>query len=164
VVHKGSVGGTAVWVYSGGYVRFDNNALTKWDMSEKAKFEKLLSVKFTTMTRDKSSGGRAVGAVLTLGLNAFASNERIESFLSIATDRKVHKLDCTRAAGVALEAAAQGVIDASRAAGAAQTSVVTQAAAPNVADQLRQLADLHSDGIISDDEFNAAKARLLGSL
>ena len=164
VVHKGSFGGTVVWVYSGGYVRIDDAAMTKWGMSDSARFEKLLSVKFTTMTRDKSSGGRAVGAVMSLGLSTFASNERIESFLAIVTDRKVHKLDCTRAAGLALEAVAQGVIDASRAAGAAQTAVATQGAAPTAAEQLRQLADLHKDGILSDDEFAAAKAKVLGGL
>jgi hypothetical protein len=30
-------------------------------------------------------------------------------------------------------------------------------------DQLTQLADLHSKGILSDDEFAAAKAKLLNS-
>ena len=36
------------------------------------------------------------------------------------------------------------------------------AAAPSMADQLNQLADLHKQGMLSDDEFAAAKARLLG--
>jgi hypothetical protein len=31
-----------------------------------------------------------------------------------------------------------------------------------MADQLNQLADLHSQGVLSDDEFAAAKAKLLG--
>jgi hypothetical protein len=165
VVHKGSFAGTAVWVYSGGYVRVDPSVLTKWQMSESATFERLLSVKFTTMTRDKSAGGRAIGFVASGGLSVFASNERIESFVSVATDRKVHKLACTREAGLALEAAGQGVIDAARAANAAQTVVVTQAvtapAVPSVTDQLRELAGLHRDGILSDEEFAAKKADLL---
>jgi hypothetical protein len=37
------------------------------------------------------------------------------------------------------------------------------AAAPSMADQLNQLADLHKQGVLSDDEFAAAKAKLLGS-
>jgi len=31
-----------------------------------------------------------------------------------------------------------------------------------VADQLQQLADLHQQGVLSDDEFAAAKAKVLG--
>ena len=31
-----------------------------------------------------------------------------------------------------------------------------------MADQLNQLADLHKQGVLSDDEFAAAKAKLLG--
>ncbi|KMO77121.1 hypothetical protein MCHLDSM_02685 [Mycolicibacterium chlorophenolicum] len=30
-----------------------------------------------------------------------------------------------------------------------------------IADELRKLADLHRDGILSDDEFNSQKAKLL---
>jgi hypothetical protein len=37
------------------------------------------------------------------------------------------------------------------------------AAAPSMADQLNQLADLHNQGVLSADEFAAAKAKLLGS-
>ena len=36
------------------------------------------------------------------------------------------------------------------------------AAGPSMADQLNQLADLHNQGVLSDDEFAAAKAKLLG--
>jgi Short C-terminal domain len=35
--------------------------------------------------------------------------------------------------------------------------------APSMADQLDQLAGLHDQGALSDDEFAAAKAKLLGS-
>ena len=36
------------------------------------------------------------------------------------------------------------------------------AAAPSVYDQLSQLATLHDQGALTDDEFTAAKAKLLG--
>ena len=36
------------------------------------------------------------------------------------------------------------------------------AAGPSVADQLQQIATLHQQGVLSDDEFTAAKARILG--
>lgn len=38
-----------------------------------------------------------------------------------------------------------------------------QAVAPSMADQVKQLADLHKQGVLSDDEFAAAKAKLLGT-
>lgn len=38
-----------------------------------------------------------------------------------------------------------------------------QGAAPSMADQLNQLADLHNQGVLNDDEFAAAKAKLLGT-
>jgi hypothetical protein len=37
------------------------------------------------------------------------------------------------------------------------------APAPTMADQLNQIADLHQQGVLSDDEFAAAKAKLLGT-
>ena len=37
-----------------------------------------------------------------------------------------------------------------------------RAAGPSMADQLNQLADLHNKGLLSEDEFAAAKAKLLG--
>jgi hypothetical protein len=37
------------------------------------------------------------------------------------------------------------------------------AAEPSMMDQLSQLADLHKQGILSDEEFTAAKAKLIGS-
>jgi Short C-terminal domain len=36
-------------------------------------------------------------------------------------------------------------------------------AAPSMLDQLSQLSTLHDQGALTDDEFTAAKARLLGS-
>ena len=36
-------------------------------------------------------------------------------------------------------------------------------AGPSMADQLQQIATLHQQGVLSDDEFAAAKAKLLGS-
>jgi Short C-terminal domain len=37
------------------------------------------------------------------------------------------------------------------------------AAGSSMADQLGQLADLHQQGVLTDDEFAAAKAKLLGA-
>ena len=42
-------------------------------------------------------------------------------------------------------------------------SQVPASSAPSVSDQLAQLSSLHEQGSLSDAEFAAAKARLLGS-
>jgi len=53
--------------------------------------------------------------------------------------------------------------DASQAQQTQQAQVpAPRAAGPSMADQLNQLADLHNQGVLSDDEFATAKAKLLG--
>jgi len=46
---------------------------------------------------------------------------------------------------------------------AAAPAPAAPAAGSSMADQLGQLADLHQRGILTDDEFAAAKAKLLGT-
>ncbi|HEY6497423.1 MAG TPA: SHOCT domain-containing protein [Trebonia sp.] len=46
---------------------------------------------------------------------------------------------------------------------ATQPEAGAPAAAPSMGDQLNQLADLHNQGVLSDDEFAAAKSKLLGA-
>jgi hypothetical protein len=41
-------------------------------------------------------------------------------------------------------------------------AVATEGSPPGVAEELEQLASLHDRGVLSDEEFAAAKARLLG--
>jgi hypothetical protein len=45
----------------------------------------------------------------------------------------------------------------------AATPAAAPAAGPSMADQIGQLADLHQQGVLTDDEFAAAKAKLLGT-
>jgi hypothetical protein len=44
-----------------------------------------------------------------------------------------------------------------------QQPPAAEAASSPMIDQLNQLASLHQQGVLSDDEFTAAKAKLLGS-
>jgi hypothetical protein len=47
----------------------------------------------------------------------------------------------------------------------ANVTAPTSAPAPqSIADQIRQLADLHSAGVLTDDEFNSKKAELLARM
>lgn len=61
----------------------------------------------------------------------------------------------------------QYVTDADQEAGGGQPGQPAQAA-PSAADsdldELQKLADLHAQGVLSDEEFAAAKAKILGDL
>jgi hypothetical protein len=46
---------------------------------------------------------------------------------------------------------------------AAPPPAAAPAAGPSMIDQLNQLADLHKQGMLNDEEFTAAKAKLIGS-
>ena len=131
----------------------------------------------------------SVPGLAVAGLAHLAGQEGRKSFLTIATDKEIHTLTNQSSngfisksnkghndVGLALEAAGNSVLgvvgDAvhkpvlePHPASEPQPVVVSQAAAgPTLADRLRELAGLHNEGILSDDEFAAAKAKLLGEL
>jgi len=61
----------------------------------------------------------------------------------------------------------QAAIEQAKQEGAAQAQVSAPAAAPAATEdettaQLKKLAELHSSGILTDDEFAAAKKKVLG--
>lgn len=72
-----------------------------------------------------------------------AQRQADQEYQDAATDQRISNLEQQQAAAVPAQA-------------------VPAQAAPSMADQLNQLADLHKQGVLSDDEFAAAKAKLLG--
>ena len=123
------------------------------------------------------------------GLAHLAGVEGRKAFLTIVTDKSIHTLSNQSGSGLttkinkghnevglALEAAGNsvlGVVDVAgqhvgvvppRASESQPALVSAPAAEPTLAGRLRELADLHKDGILTDDEFAAAKAKLLGGL
>jgi hypothetical protein len=131
----------------------------------------------------KVSGGlmkASAPGLAVAGLTHLAGAEGRKSFLTIASDKKIHSLTnqsnngfVTKSnkghneVGLALEAAGKSVlgvvgVTAQEPVSEPQHAVVSPAAAePTLAERLRALGDLHKDGILSDDEFAAAKAKLL---
>lgn len=134
-------------------------------------------------------GGRALAKGTVPGLAAagiahVATTGSRRAFLTITTDKAIHTLtnQSTNSVGIkttnkghnevgrALEAAGHAVLGTSDApapalAPAAPPVVSGQVSAgPTLADRLRELAGLHAEGILSDEEFAAGKARLLGGL
>ena len=125
--------------------------------------------------------GTAIG-VATSGISQIAANTARKSNLVIATDKAIHTLTNQQHNGFINvsrkehDAVARALVDA----GNSLLGIATEAepvsapelvavaaipaAAPTLSDRLRELSDLHRDGILSDDEFGAAKAKLLGGL
>jgi hypothetical protein len=135
-------------------------------------------------------GGKAalkgsVPGLAATGIGYIASVGSRTSFLTIATDKEIHQLTnqghngFVKTAnkghvdvGLAIEAAGNAVLgvapdQAARESSAVASAQPTDSAAaerPSVSERLRELADLHREGILSDDEFAEAKAKVLGDL
>jgi hypothetical protein len=142
-----------VAIYDGGFVRVGKGGLNA--LTSLSKYEKLKAIKYTEAVQDRSAVGKAWSG------GAFSSSQRRTLHLTITTDRKVHTLSTEfemlsnhHKAGMALEAAGQAVLDS-------RGSTVAVPNAPDVADQIKKLAELHAAGILTDDEFATKKAELL---
>lgn len=106
------------------------------------------------------------------------------AFLTIATDKAIHTLSNQSSNGFGVKTSNKGHSEVGRALEAAgntvlgladptnppralapQPSTATQApAVPTLAERLRELASLHAEGILSDEEFAASKAKVLSGL
>jgi hypothetical protein len=123
------------------------------------------------------------------GIAHVASQGSRTSYLTITTDRQIYTLSNQIPNSVGLKTAKQAHVDVGLALAAAGNGVLgtdtrlapeadtpaaaepavasesaPQSAAPSLADRLRELAILHEEGVLSDEEFAGAKARLLSGL
>lgn len=124
------------------------------------------------------------------GIAHVASQGSRTSYLTITTNRQIYTLSNQAPNSVGLKTAQKGHVDvglALEAAGnavlgvdgsskaapgttAVQSAVQPDAAgpahtsSPSMADRLRELATLHQEGILSDEEFASAKSKLLSDL
>lgn len=125
--------------------------------------------------------GTAIG-LATQGVAQFASNAARKSNLVIATDKSIHTLANQKSNGAfnvsykEHDAVAIALVEAGNAVLGVDTGAETQVAVeavavvaalpatPTLSDRIRELSALHQDGILSDDEFSAAKSKLLAGL
>lgn len=125
------------------------------------------------------------------GISHVASNAKRKAYLTIATDLQIHTLDNQvtnslglktsnkghNEVGLALQDAGNSLLGIASQPPAGDSAprhqaLPTQDAAGSSSDRgvvpvgarLRELADLHQEGVLSDEEFAAAKARLLEEL
>jgi hypothetical protein len=113
-------------------------------------------------------GSRTSYLTITTDRQIYTLSNQIPNSVGIKTAKQAH-VDV----GTALEAAGNGVLgingrhSAETDAGVGAPTTPTEAAAPSapgLADRLRELATLHQEGVLSDEEFAGAKAKLLGGL
>lgn len=124
------------------------------------------------------------------GIAHVASQGSRTSYLTIATDRQIYTLSNQIPNSVGLKTAKKGHVDVGLALEAAGNAVLgidssstadagtaalppavqpeaaaaSQTSPPSLAQRLRELATLHQEGILSDEEFGSAKAKLLSEL
>lgn len=153
-VFGGRVCGTRIYVYSKGFVQLGKPGL--------APIEKLQLITSSSSVNRKTGIGRTAAAGLTLGMSLAASSNRGYLSLVVVTDRESHEFSTTNpenselAQADAVVAAGQAVLDS-----LSKTPVPTQQA-NSIADEIAKLASLKDSGVLTDEEFQVAKQRLLG--
>lgn len=144
-----------------------------------SKVHKLLGISSDAAISRKSGIGRSVATLATLGtpfpgFNLLSPSQRGYVSLTITTDTDTHIFqseipdNSTIKSVQKLVTAGNAVLDAQRqrsnsAALQHQQPIVVQAGdASDLGTQLKSISDLHAQGILTDEEFIAAKAKLLG--
>ena len=161
VVASEGFGNYKVVIFSGGFVQ-----ISKFIGLAKGSVEKLLQIEAESQISKKTGLGRGLATIATVGFNQNLPNQRGNLILTITTDKKVHVLfqDMPYNHDIKsmqkLEAAGKSVINQ----GAKSTSTDDHKVAPDsqsLAQQIRELSELKDAGIISQQEFESAKQKLL---
>ena len=147
-------------IFDGGYVKIGS------------KYQKLLGISGDTQLTKKTGLGRSVATLATFatpwpGFNLLSPGQRGVISLSIVTDKKtwVFSSDQVDSASVGkyqkILAAGTTVIEMQRAKEQGPNS--SETVETDLSTQLKQLGELHAQGILSEEEFTSAKAKLLGN-
>jgi hypothetical protein len=127
--------------------------------------EKLVSIQSSADITKKSGLGRAAAGVMTVGLNSLASNRRGDLMLVIDTDVNTRVLNTENPttedmkAMKKLEAVGNSVLARLSSTSVSPASVNSTT---DLSVELARLNDLHKSGVLTAEEFSAAKSKLLG--
>jgi hypothetical protein len=145
-------------------VKFYEHGFTKVGML--GDFEKLMGIEGSgDNLQKKSAAGRAAGFVFTGGLNMLGSNKRGDLLITITTDSNVHTLHVDAPYEHDLKsyqrivAVGKSLLDAR---GPREQSI-QEPAPQSISGEIEKLVSLRDSGALSDEEFAAAKHRLLGT-
>lgn len=150
------IGLIRVTVYEDGYVRIGDQ------------IEKLVSVSGDAQISQKTGLGRSVATVATMftpfpAFNLLSPNARGRAALSFVTDKQVKVISTTYVDKSVLDKF-EKLRAAAAAAILANTPLESESSSPanDLGQQLQQLGELHQKGILTDEEFATAKAKLIG--
>lgn len=153
-----------ITIYSQGFVRVDSGM-----GAAKGSVEKLLDIFGETDITRKSGLGRAAGAVLTAGANVLLSpGQRGNVYLTITTDRDTHSIMWSRPDAYSIKTMNE-LVSAGKSVIARANSAINSASVAHhnpvtpvdIVSQLEKLAGLRDSGVLSEEEFTAAKAKLI---
>jgi len=158
-----------VRIYDKGFVRVSVPLF-----GSNTRFEQLVSIEASSDVSKKSGAGRGAAALMTGGLSLASSNKRGDVYLTITTDATTHVLheDPPTATNLKhvkrLEAAGLAVLrqTPSVTTDLSETPTSTPAAsgAPTVSERLRELTLLRDEGLVSLEEYDQLRAKLLGTI
>ena len=153
-------GGKRITIYANGYVQVAG-------MLSSPPPEKLVAIVADVEVTKKTGLGRGAAAVVTGGLSFVTTpNKRGDIYLTIITEQQSHKLhtevpmDTDIKSVKALEAAGRAVLEASsRSQGTPSTHPASDKSVP---DQIRDMKALLDEGLVTQEDFDQFKRRLLG--
>ncbi len=153
-------GGKTITIYSNGYVKVAGH------FSDPPP-EKLVQIVADVQVTKKTGLGRGAAAVVTGGWSlATTPNQRGDIYLTILTEQQTYKLhtevpmDEDIKAVRALEAAGQAVLGVSSR--SEESPQAPQAMEKSVPDQLRDMKALLDEGLVTQEDYDHFKKRLLG--
>ena len=153
-VFSSRVCGTHIHIYDKGFVQLGKPGLVP--------IEKLRLITSSASVNRKTGIGRGAAAVLTSGISLTTSSNRGYLTLVVLTDRDSHDFSSTNpenseiAEAETAAAVGKAVLDSLE----RTTSEVTPVM--SVADEIAKLVLLRDTGAVTDEEFQAAKQRLIG--
>lgn len=158
-------------IYDKGFVRVSIPML-----GSNAKFERLIDIEASADVSKKTGLGRGAAAVATMGWSLATSNKRGDVYLTITTDVTTHvlheepptsmNLKQVRRLEAAGRAAVRATSSTSHVASDEPKPVdkVTRSGprpAPSVSDRLRELSALLEEGLVSQEEYDELRTKLL---
>lgn len=149
-----------ITIYENGYVQ-----VSKGLGVLKGTPEKLFDIWAETDVTKKSGPGRTAGAILTGGASLWAfSSQRGNMYLTISTDAQVHSFVRENPKAPEIRRL-HAIVSAGKAtlSGNAENHSTNEGSAPKLGlhEELAELAKLRDSGILSEEEFQAAKAKVI---
>ena len=156
---------------AGKRVRLYENCYVRVAYIGGGEFEKLLGVSGTADVAKKTALGRTLAASATMGLSLLSPNKRGDMYLTITTDRKTHQMHMSPPTELELKSmhkisTTAAALLSSEISRQHEPSVVAgvpleQGGPVSIADELKKLTELLSQGMITEEEFVLAKSKIL---